>query len=338
MKILVIGGTRFVGHHLVMAALAAGHQVTLFNRGLSGQAPAGVQSLVGDRRAELSALDGGHWDAVVDCCGYLPGEVARMAQRLQGRVDTYVFISSVSVYASAAAVNDEHSALGQIEDGDTDVVDGRTYGPLKALCEAEVTRHFGGSGLLLRPGLVVGPRDPTQRFTYWPARIARALPGERVLAPGRPDVPLQFIDARDLAGFVLLALDQGLRGPFNVVSEAGRLTMDGLLRTCMQVAGTQPRLHWVSMSELVAQGLAPWTDLPLALPDDGEHSAFMRVDARRALSAGLLTRPMAATVSDTLGWFQALPAEQQHFERAGLSPAREAAVLAALQDVGWLAP
>jgi 2'-hydroxyisoflavone reductase len=173
-RLLVIGGGRFVGRHLVQAALAAGWQVTMFNRGQSGPAPAGVTALLGDRRAGLDALVGGPWDAVVDTCGYLPGEVTAMARHLQGQVGRYVFISSVSAYASFAEPNTESSPLGRLDDPQTQVVDGRTYGPLKALCEQAVTEAFGERALLLRPGLIVGPQDPTRRFTWWPARVARA--------------------------------------------------------------------------------------------------------------------------------------------------------------------
>jgi 2'-hydroxyisoflavone reductase len=253
---------------------------------------------------------------------------------LQGQVDRYVFVSSVSVYAGAATPNDEDSPLGVIEDPDTDVVDGRTYGPLKALCEGEVARRFGEAAMVLRPGLIVGPFDPTQRFTYWPARIARADPGDAVLAPGSPEAPLQWIDARDLAGFVLRALADEASGTFNLVGEPGQSTMGRLLQTCADVAGTQPVLRWADMGTLQALGLQPWSDLPLALPDDDEHRGFMRTDVRRALAAGLRIRPAARTVADTLAWHRSLPLAQQVFDKAGLSAAREAAVLSAIEHTG----
>lgn len=334
MKLLIIGGTRFVGRHLVVAALAAGHQVTLFNRGRSAPAPDGVTQRLGDRRGDLSALGGGRWDAVIDTCGYLPAEVARMAAHLQGRVDRYVFVSSVSVYAGAATPNDEDSPLGVIDDTDTEVVDGRTYGPLKALCEAEVTRRFGEAALVLRPGLIVGPFDPTQRFTYWPARVARAARGETVLAPGVPQAPLQWIDARDLAAFALRALADETSGTFNLAGEPGQSTMGRLLQTCAEVAGTQPVLRWADVARLQALGLQPWSDLPLALPDDDEHRGFMHTDVRRALAAGLRNRPAAQTVADTLAWHRSLPLAQQVLDKAGLSATREAAVLSALDATG----
>ncbi|EHR70918.1 nucleoside-diphosphate-sugar epimerase [Burkholderiales bacterium JOSHI_001] len=330
MKILVVGGSRFVGHHFVQAALAQGHELTLFNRGQSGPAPAGVEHRRGDRRVDLSALKQGRWDAVVDTCGYLPAEVAALADLLHGRVGRYVFISSVSVYASAARPNDEGCALGHIDDPDTTVVDGRTYGPLKALCEAQVQRRFGDLALVLRPGLVVGPQDPTHRFTHWPARLATACDGEAVLAPGRPSDPIQWIDVRDLAHFALLGLGTALAGPFNVASAPGSATMGELLATCAQAAGVAPRLVWHDMAALQAQGLAPWTDLPLALPDDDAHRGFMAHDTRKALAAGLRIRPLADTVADTLAWWRSLPARPQTGDRPGLDGERERAVLAAL--------
>ncbi len=326
MKLLIIGGTRFVGRHLVDVALARGDAVTLFNRGVSGAAPAGVESRRGDRSGDLSELATGAWDAVLDTCGYLPGDVARMAQTLAGRVGCYAFMSSISVYASSATPNREDSPLGVIDDIDTTTVDGRTYGPLKALCEAEVQRRFGSAALILRPGLIVGPHDPTQRFTYWPARLGRARDGDTVLAPGAPDTPVQLIDARDLAAFALRCLDAGTRGVFNVVSPAGRLTMGDVLAACAAAAGVSARFAWCDIAALQAQGLEPWSDLPLVVPT--AEQAIMSTDATQALAAGLTSRPLAQTVADTLAWYRALPAEQQVFDKAGLSSEREAAALA----------
>jgi 2'-hydroxyisoflavone reductase len=212
MNLLIIGGTRFLGRHLVDAALARGDQVTLFNRGqTSTDLPAGVRWIQGDRKGDLAMLAAGHWDAVIDTCGYLPADVGRMAQALAGRVGCYAFISSVSAYASSAQPNAEDAPLGRIDDTDTTVVDGRTYGPLKALCEAAVQEAMGtAQSLLVRPGLIVGPHDPTGRFTWWPARLARAaVDGLPVLAPGKSARPLQFIDARDLAAWTLHLLHAG---------------------------------------------------------------------------------------------------------------------------------
>ena len=330
MKLLVIGGSRFLGRHLVDAALDRGDHVTLFNRGRAAPARADVVHLVGDRKGELAPLQRGSWDAVVDTCGYVRRDVARMADCLRGRVGRYAFVSSVSAYASSASTNPEGSALATIADPDTEVVDGETYGALKALCEAEVVRVFGDAALLLRPGLIVGPHDPTQRFTWWPTRLARAADGETVLAPGRPDDALQCIDARDLAAFTLRCLDAGEHGAFNAVSADGLWTMGGLLNTCAAVAGVSVNFAWADIAALQAQGVEPWSDLPLAVPADAEHAGFMHTDTRRAIAAGLVTRPLADTVADTLAWHASLPPAQQAFTLAGLSPEREAAALAAL--------
>ena len=330
MKLLIVGGTRFLGRHLVDVARARGHAVTLFNRGRSAPPPAGVESLVGDRAGDLAALQSGTWDAAIDTCGYLPRDVARVAAALRPRVGALAFVSTVSVYASSARPNDEDSPLAPLDDPDTTVVDGRSYGPLKAACETEVRRRFGGDALVLRPGLIVGPHDPTQRFSYWPARLGRAADGDTVLAPGHAAAPVQFIDARDLAAFTLDALERGHRGVFNAVSPPGRWTFGELLDACAAAAGVSVRFAWVDVAALEALGLAPWSDLPLALPDDDEHRGFMQTDTTRAQAAGLALRPLEATVADTLAWHRSLPAAQQAFDRAGLTPLREAAALAAL--------
>jgi 2'-hydroxyisoflavone reductase len=330
MKLLIIGGSVFVGRHLLEAALARGDSVTVFNRGKSAATwPAGVEVRHGDRKADLSALAEGHWDAVVDCCGYLPRDVARMAECLHGRVARYVFISSISVYADFKQPNDEDSALGRIEDSDTDTVDGRTYGPLKALCETAVTARFGqAASLLIRPGLIVGPHDPTQRFTYWPARAARAADGEAVLVPGAPDTPLQCIDVRDLAAFVLHAVEGGAcSGPMNLTSPPRALTMGRLLDACAAAAGTRPRWHWASPEDVEACGLKPWSDLPVWVPPEGDDAGVHLTATQRAEAAGLRVRSVADTVAATLAWYRTLPAEQQAFTKAGLSPEREAAAL-----------
>ncbi len=333
MDLLVIGGTRFVGRHLVEAALARGDRVTLFNRGQSAPPlaplPAGVTVLRGDRQGDLSVLAGGRWDAVIDTCAYLPADADRMARHLAQGVGRYALISSVSAYASAALPNTEGAALGRIDDPETTVVDGRTYGPLKALCEAAVVQQIGAScSLLIRPGLVVGPFDPTQRFTWWPARLARAaVDGLPVLAPGDAQRALQFIDARDLAAFVLHALDAGASGAFNAAAPPGFTTMVGLLQACGDAAGVAPRLQWITDADLLAQRVRPWVDLPLWLPADAEHAAFMAVPTDRASAVGLTVRPLSVTVADTLAWWRGLPAEAQVFSLAGLPADREAGLL-----------
>ncbi len=335
MKLLVIGGSQFVGRHLVQAACARGDAVSVFNRGQTPAVlPPGVQHLRGDRRRDLSALAGQSWDAVVDRCGYLPGEVAQMADVLTHQVGRYAFVSSVSAYASFAQPNDEDCPLGHIDDGDTEVVEGRTYGPLKALCELALVQRLGAQrALIIRPGLIVGPQDPTQRFTWWPVRVAQALAdGQPLLAAAPADAALQFIDARDLAAFILKALDAQLSGPFNAIAPAGFVRFDSLLQACAVAAGGTgvPHIVWADAQALLGQQVKPWADLPLWLPAEGEYAAFMASDVRRALAAGLHIRPLAQTVVDTLAWWRSLPADQQAFSKAGMTPEREAAVLAEL--------
>jgi 2'-hydroxyisoflavone reductase len=335
-RLLLIGGTQFVGRHLVDAAIAAGWRVTLFNRGITrADLPARVEHCKGDRKSDLSPLstppfDGRRWDVVIDCCGYLPRDVAAMADALAGRVGRYVFISSVSVYADFAQPNNEASPLGRIDDVDTDVVDGRTYGPLKALCESALTERFGADALLIRPGLVVGPFDPTQRFTWWPARLAQAVDGEPLLVPNGGRDPVQFVDARDLAAFVLRAIERGERGPFNVVSPAGQWRLADVIDASAQAAGTSPPRVAIGHDELVAAGVAPWNDVPLWFPPAGEQAAVTLTDTTAAQAAGLTIRPLSATVQDTLAWWRSLPADQQAFTKAGLSRDRERSLLKAL--------
>ena len=333
MRLLIIGGTRFLGRHLMQAALARGDEVTLFNRGQSwpGALPAGVAWRQGDRRVSLAALSDGHWDAVVDCCAYLPGEVQAMAQALQGRVGRYALVSSISAYADASVPTDEDASLAVLPPGaDASVVSGDTYGPLKAACEGELQANWGPSlSLILRPGLIVGPHDPTGRFSWWPARLARAAaqgPGSPVLAPGPAEAPVQCIDVRDLASFILRSLGDGCSGAYNLTSSPGAATMASLLQACAEAAGARPDWHWVPGEWLQAQGVQPWMELPLWLPQVGEHAAFMQVPVARALAAGLSLRPLVETAADTLAWWQGLPAEQQAFGQTGLSAAREAAL------------
>lgn len=325
---LVIGGGRFVGRHLVDAALARGDAVTVFNRGQArAEWPPGVQVLQGDRNGDLAPLAGGRWDAVVDTCAFRPAEVERLAEALHGRVGAYLLVSSISVYASFAQANHEGSPLGRIDDVDTELIDARSYGPLKALCEAALRQRFGDEAtLILRPGLIVGPHDPTQRFTYWPARIARAADGEPVLVPGAPHDPVQFIDARDLAAFALDALHAGQRGVFNVTSPPR--AWGEVLDTCAHVVGCHPRWVWADARRLAELRLQPWSDLPVWLPPEGDTAGMAHTSVQAALAAGLRLRPLQETVADTLAWFATLPAEQRAFSRAGLTPEREAAALA----------
>jgi 2'-hydroxyisoflavone reductase len=334
MRLLVIGGTRFLGRHIVEAALARGDDVTLFNRGKAAAPPAGVTWLQGDRAGDLSALAAGPgWDAAVDTCGYLPADTGRLAQALAPRVGRHVFISSVSAYAGHAQPNHEDAPLGVLADPAVTEITNDSYGPLKALCEAAVRDAVGADRCaLVRPGLIVGPHDPTGRFTWWPARLARAAAdGLPVLAPGAPDRPVQVIDARDLAAFVLRLVDDGASGAFNAVSPPGVFTWGDGVAACAAAAGVQPEVRWVADARLLAAGVGPWMELPLWIPASGPDAAdsagFMVVPTARAQAAGLRCRPLAQTAADTLAWWRALPAERQVFASTGLAPEREAGLL-----------
>jgi 2'-hydroxyisoflavone reductase len=327
MRLLILGGTVFLGRHLVESALARGHQVTLFNRGQHNpELFPTVEKLRGDRNGDLSALDGRRWDAAIDTCGYLPRVVRASARQLANSVGHYTFISSISVYASLPRPGmDEETAVGTLADESVEEITGETYGPLKALCEQEAEAAMPGRVLNVRPGLIVGPHDPTDRFTYWPRRVAR---GGEVLAPGRPDAPVQIIDARDLAEWSLRMVEAGGAGVYNATGPGSVLTMETLLSESRAVSGSDAALVWVKEEFLLEAGVAPWSEMPLWVPDREEGAAgFATVSSARAIAAGLTFRPLAATIGDTLAWDAALPADRE--PRAGLKPDRERELLAA---------
>lgn len=324
MRLLVLGGTRFLGRHFVEAALAAGHAVTLFNRGRTapGLFPR-AESLAGDRDGGLGALAGRTWDAVLDTSGYLPRVVRASARALAGRAGSYAFVSSISAYATPLAPGaDESAPLATLADPAAEEVTGETYGGLKAACEREVAGAFPGRALLVRPGLIVGPHDSTDRFPYWPRRLAR---GGEVLAPGDPAQPVQVIDARDLAEWLLAMLGRGAGGTFNATGPAARLTFGALLEGAARALDADVRVTWVDEAFLLARGVRPWTELPLWVPR--EEAGFDEVSIARALAAGLALRPLAETVRDTLAWDLARP-EAARDGSPVLGPEREAQLLA----------
>jgi 2'-hydroxyisoflavone reductase len=332
--LLILGGTIFLGRHLVDAALAAGHQVTLFNRGRHGaELFPQVEKLRGDRDGGLGALAGRRWDAVIDTCGYVPRLVRASAGLLAGSVDHYTFISSISVYRDLdQAPVDESSPVGVLADPTVEEITGETYGPLKALCEQAAEAAMPGRVLQVRPGLIVGPHDPTDRFTYWPWRVAQ---GGDVLAPGRPERRIELIDGRDLAAWILRMVEARRTGVYNATGPARELTMGDLLAACRQASGGDAGFTWVDEAYLLANGVAPWSELPLWLPESGNGA--MAVDCRRATTADLAFRPLAETVEDTLAWLRAdrapLDGGLSALElRAGMARAREAELLAAWRD------
>ncbi|MBA3348370.1 MAG: NAD-dependent epimerase/dehydratase family protein, partial [Actinobacteria bacterium] len=281
MRLLILGGTKFLGRAIVDAALAGGHEVTLFNRGTTNaELYPDVEKLRGDRTSDLSALEGRTWDAVVDVAGYVPAVVRASADALRdsGR---YVFISSISVYANFDEPWDESGPVGELGDAPVDelAADYSNYGPLKALCEAEVEAVFGERALIVRPGLIVGPHDPTGRFTYWPQRLAR---GGEILAPGQPERLAQFIDVRDLADWTIAAVERDLGGVYNATDSG--IPWGELL------AGAA--VTWVTDEFLTEQGVGEWMELPLWIAGTG-----LRVDVSRIVAAGLGTRPLAETLA-----------------------------------------
>src|SRR5579885_1733748 len=240
MKLLILGGTVFLGRHIVEAALARGHEITLFNRRQhNGELFPEVEKLRGDRNGDLSALEGRRWDAAIDTSGYFPRVVRASAQKLSGAVDHYTFISSISVYADFTQVGmDENAPVGTLKDESVEEITGESYGPLKVLCEQAAEQAMPGRVLNIRPGLIVGPHDPSDRFTYWPRRLAR---GGDVLAPGRPERLVQLIDVRDLAEWNIRAAEARLTGLFNATGPSGELTMAQVIDACRNVAESDAR-------------------------------------------------------------------------------------------------
>jgi len=325
MKILVIGGTVFLGRALVDAAAIRGHQITLFNRGKTqpGLYPE-VEQIHGDRESALDLLEGREWDAVIDTCGYVPRVVRLSARYLANKITQYAFISSISVYASTAQPGiEEDGTVGKLADESVEEIGGGNYGPLKALCETAVVEELGSErALIIRPGLIVGPYDASDRFTYWPWRFTR--PGT-VLLPGRPERELQFIDVRDLAEWTLSALEQRLSGVYNATGPAGMCTMEDLVHVCQVETESFNRVHWVDDTFLLSEGVGAWMEMPLWIPEnDPDAAGFFRVSTHKAMEAGLRSRPLPETVRAVLDW---LPQRGERPWKAGLTPEREQALL-----------
>lgn len=326
-KILILGGTVFVGRHLVEAALQGGHDVTLFNRGQHGpELFPDVEKLRGDRDGDLEALRGRRWDVVIDTSGYVPRVVRASAELLAKAVDYYVFISTISVYPDTIHQRnvDENGRLGTIEDETTEEVTGETYGPLKVLCEQAVERALPGRTLIIRPGLIVGPDDPTDRFTYWPVRVAR---GGEVLAPRPPDAHVQFIDVRDLAEWIIRLAEDEQTGIYNATGPDYPLSMGQVLEESKRVSGSDAHIVWVDEAFLLEHGVEPWVGLPLWIPN---APGFHEVNVDRALAAGLTFRLLDDTIRDTLAWHASRPADTEL--RVGLSPDQEQEVLRAWHE------
>ena len=336
LRILILGGTGFTGPHQVRYALARGHKITLFNRGKKPKKewPGEVEELHGDRNTgDLAALKDREWDVCIDNPTTLPFWVRDAGQVLKGKVGQYIFISTISAYAANDTAGADESAPTAVYTGkdamaetlDTLKADMGLYGPLKARSEQEAQHWFKDITTVIRPGLIVGPGDETDRFSYWPLRLHR---GGEILAPGKGDDPVQFIDARDLAEWTIRMAEQRAYGSFNATGPARRLDMRGMLQGMAEAIKVKPELTWVPADFLEAQKVSPWGDMPVWIPASGDSTGFAQRSIDRAVKQGLSFRPLATTAADTLAWFQAQPAERQTKLRAGISAEREKEVLA----------
>ena len=339
MKLLIIGGTRFLGRHLVTAALARDHEVTLFNRG-NYSTQSKVETIEGDRHTELHKLKGRRWDAVVDTCGHLPRAVRAAAEALSDSVNRYVFISSQNAYADVSVPDiAEDYPLGTLTEEQLNQANGidtkgqpsygSLYGGLKALCELAVEDVMPKRVLVLRPGLIVGPYDYSDRFTYWVVRVAS---GGEVLAPGRPERFVQFIDVRDLAEWTVKMIERSAAGAYNTHGLPKSLTMQGLLDECKKVSQSDARFTWASEEFLLEQQVAAWSEMPLWLPEDAAPHlrGFMFISPRKAIADGLKFRPVSDTIRDTLTWYQTQGPNEPL--KAGLNSDKERALLAKLRS------
>src|SRR5438874_3897052 len=333
LRILILVGTGFTGPYQVRYALSRGHKVTTFNRGKThpGELPNEVEQLIGDRNGQLDALKDRHWDVALDNPTTLPEWVRDAGQILKGSVGRYVFISTISVYADTSKGVDETASLAQYDGPDPykETLEAmrasgyKTYGPLKALSEKEAEKWFPGKPLIIRPGLIVGPGDETDRFTYWPVRIDR---GGEVLAPGNPNDPVQFIDARDLAEWTIRMVENRETGIYNATGPAKPLGIGKMLHEIKVGLNSSARFTWVPPDFLKQQKVEAWSDMPVWT---GEESGMARTNISRALSKELTFRPLAETARDALAWFKSQPQDRQSKIKAGLTREREAEVLAA---------
>lgn len=325
LRLLVLGGTGFIGPYVVRYAMERGHSVTLFNRGRTNpHLFPELEKLVGDRDGRIDALKGHEWDAVIDNTGYVPRHVRDSAQLLKDAVGRYLFTSSRMVYADLTAPNKTEDAPIAVMDDPTNENVREHYGPLKALCEQEVRRAMGDAATIVRPTAVAGPNDRSDRLAYWPVRISR---GGRVLAPGDQTDPIQYIDVRDLASFMIRLVEGDIGGTFNCAGPAGDLSIAQFLYGIKAITSADVRFTWVPAAFLEQQGLAPREDLPLWTPPPVPGTTARWVNSDRAIAAGLTFRPLAVTALDTLQWWQR-EVEGTRELRSGFSADREAQVLA----------
>ncbi len=325
MKVLVLGGTSFIGPHIVRKLQSAGHDVTIFNRGKTPHDLTDVTELVGDRHGpDVSALEGLSFDATIDVSGYFPRAINVVLDALEDP-GFFAYVSTLSVYADfSKSDQDESAPLATIDDPTVEEITGETYGALKVLCE-QVVEARCPEHAHLRLGLVVGPGDVTDRFTYWPVRVSR---GGTMIAPGSPDDAMQFVDVRDVADFALHVIENRVQGTFNMVTSSGSVTVGKLLETCERVTNAKPDYVWLLPADLKEHELTPWVDLPAWLPNEGETAGFARFDTTNAQANGFKTRTLETTVQDIWDWWNARPTENQELSR-GLKAMQEAEIIAA---------
>ncbi|HTU68150.1 MAG TPA: SDR family oxidoreductase [Steroidobacteraceae bacterium] len=333
LRILILGGTGFIGPHFVEVLGAAGHKISLFNRGKRDPSvKPGIEQLLGDRNGPVDSLKGHDWDVVIDNSGYLPKHVKLAAEVLKGHIQHYIFISSISVYAEFKQADmDEDAKLATVDDPNTEVIDDKTYGGLKVLCEQAVREIYGKSATIIRPTYIAGPGDHTDRFTYWPWRVAK---GGEMLAPGTPGDFFQFVDVRDLTDFVKLCVEKRIAGTYNTCNTPRSVTMGALLDTSKKVTGANTTFTWANAkfleeNEIIGEK-AKGNYLPIWSPADGDDAGSQLVSNARAVKKGMKFRPLETTVRDTLAWVAARPDGRNEKLRAGLSPEQEKELLAKL--------
>lgn len=329
LRILILGGTRFIGPHQVKYALDRGHEVSTFTRGQT-EPPffhdyfERVEQLIGDRTSDLSALEGREWDAVIDNSASYPSWVAATADLLRDQVDRYLFVSSISAYADFATVGiDEDYHVGQLSPDEAE--DDGQYGPRKARCEEYARDAFGENAIIVRPGLIIGPGDNTDRWTYWPVRVDR---GGEVLAPNTPADPVQNVDARDLSEWIVRLVEgPGHGGTYNATGEVQ--PFGEMLEEIRGALGSDASFTWVPTAFMQEQEVAPWMHMTNWTPPEGQTVGMNQVSVAAAVQAGLTFRPLADTARDTVEWWNSLPEERRAEPRAGLPAELEAEVLAA---------
>jgi len=332
LRILILGGTAFTGPHQIKYALERGHQVAIFNRGrtqptVHPELFEKVEKLVGDRDNDLESLRGGEWDAVIDNSASIPRWVRQTAEVLKDSVDLYLFTSSLSVHADESKIGiTEDDPVIKLDDPTVEQITGGTYGGLKALCEDETRAAFPNGAIVVRPHLIVGPGDRSDRWTYWPVRVAR---GGEVMAPGTPNDPTQYIDSRDLAEFDIHLIEQRALGTFSAVGPLAPLSMGELLYGMRAVVSNEVSFTWVDADFLAEHEVRAWMEMTAWVPPTGDTAGFAAYDNSRAVAAGLRYRPLAVSAKDTLDWWWTLPEERRGRTRAGLAPEKEERVLAA---------